>query len=93
MNNYGQMVSICMFFYVATKTIFNYFADIQIPMDRWSVIDVFCAFSNIICISIFTFFFKTDYILDQNIKFYFNLLQLLTVFATWARITGMSLVV
>lgn len=81
-----------MFFYVATKSIFNTFAEIQIPMDRWSVIDVFCAFSNIICLSCFTLFFNANDILDADRKFYFNMLQLLTIFATWARIIGMCLV-
>ena len=82
-----------MFFYVATKSIFNTFAEIQIPMDRWSVIDVFCAFTNISCLSLLGFTLQTKHIIDMESKFMYNMLQLMIVFATWGRIIGISLVV
>ena len=46
-NWYGIVVSISMIFYAASKLIFNIFATIKLPMDIWSQIDIFCAFTNI----------------------------------------------
>lgn len=48
-NTYGILVSVAMMFYVITKVIFNIFASIKLPMDKWSLIDIFCAFTNIVC--------------------------------------------
>lgn len=46
------MVSILMIFYVVTKIIFNIFATIKLPLDRWSKADVAVASSNIVCFMI-----------------------------------------
>ena len=41
--------SLSMFFYVLTKFVFNLFATIKLSFDKWSVIDIACAFANMVC--------------------------------------------
>jgi hypothetical protein len=66
-NLYGIFVSIAMMFYVSTKFIFNIFATIKLPLDKWSLIDIFCAFTNIICFQFLNYINSED-ILDLNRK-------------------------
>ena len=54
MNYIGIGISSSMLFYVLTKYIFNIFADIKLPYDKWSWIDIYCAFSNIIGLLLMT---------------------------------------
>jgi len=93
MNDIGQLVSISMFFYVLTKFIFNTFAEIQIPMDTWSSVDIFCAFTNISCFTLLSLFMKPENIINEDKKLYFNLLMLMVVLATWSRIIAICLVI
>lgn len=81
-----------MIFYVFLKSVFNNFADLPIPMDRWSVIDLFCALTNIICLSLIYTISKED-VIDTTSKIKYNIFMLMTVFATWSRIIGIALVV
>ena len=87
------MVSISMFFYVITKIIFNTFAEIQIPMDIWSSVDIFCAFTNISCFTLLSLYMKPENIIDEDKKFFFNMLMLMVVLATWSRIIAICLVI
>lgn len=91
-NGYSMITSSSMLFYVITKSIFNYYAELPIPMDRWSVIDIFCAFTNIFCLTLMHTLSKDD-VIDENKKEMFNILMLMTVFATWSRVIGIALVV
>ena len=93
MNDIGQLVSISMFFYVLTKFIFNTFAEIQIPMDTWSSVDIFCAFTNISCFTLLSLFMKPENIINEDEKFFFNMLMLMVVLATWSRIIAICLVI
>lgn len=58
---YGIFISLSMFFYVITKFIFNVFATIKLQLDKWSLIDIFCAFTNISCLYILSM------ITDENV--------------------------
>lgn len=60
-------------------------------MDVWSQIDIFCAFTNISCLSSLRFIKKED-IIDEKRKVLFNILMQATVLATWSRIIGIALV-
>lgn len=91
-NSYSMITSSSMLFYVITKSIFNMYAELPIPMDRWSVIDIFCAFTNIFCLTLMHTLSKED-VIDEAKKMKYNILMLMTVFATWSRVVGIALVV
>lgn len=87
-----MVTSSSMIIYVFFKTVFNMYAQLPIPMDRWSVIDIFCATTNIICLSLIYTLSKQD-LIDVTSKIKYNIFMLMTVFATWSRIVGIALVV
>lgn len=90
-NMYGIIISIGMMWYVITKFIFNIFATVKLPLDMWSKIDIFCAFTNISCF-IYLNTIPQEAILDIDKKVIFNIMMTLTVIATWMRLLGMAVV-
>jgi hypothetical protein len=87
MNLYGILISVSMMFYVSTKMIFNIFAQIQMPMDIWSQIDVFCAFA-IMTSQCTTINITPEDVLDLERKHFYNMMMLVTIIATWMRLIG-----
>jgi hypothetical protein len=51
-NFYGTIFSATLVLHLITKFIFNVFAEVKIPLDKWSVIDLLCSFFNIICFNV-----------------------------------------
>jgi hypothetical protein len=51
-NFYGTIFSATLVLHLITKFIFNIFAEVKIPLDKWSVIDLLCSFFNIICFNV-----------------------------------------
>lgn len=82
-----------MFFYVLTKFIFNLFATIQLSFDKWSLIDIFCAFTNITCFYILRNINESDIIDYKGTKKQYNYLMLLLILSTWMRLIGIMLVI
>ena len=70
-NNIGIVVSLLMIFYVLTKILFNVFATIKLPLDRWSKADIFTASSNIVCF-MFLGNIKDEVIEDNNKRAIYN---------------------
>mmetsp|Transcript_37727 Transcript_37727/g.57764 ORF Transcript_37727/g.57764 Transcript_37727/m.57764 type:complete len:239 (+) Transcript_37727:1927-2643(+) len=91
-NMYGILISVAMMFYVLTKLIFNIFATIKLPVDKWSLIDIFCAFTNISCF-IFLNNIDREAVMDTAKKQIYNFLMILTIIATWMRVIGIFFVV
>lgn len=48
-NKFGILVSLLMIFYVIKKQIFNVFATIKLPFDKWNKADIAAASINIMC--------------------------------------------
>ena len=48
-NQAGIVVSLLMILYVIKKQIFNIFATIKLPFDRWNKADIAAASINILC--------------------------------------------
>lgn len=46
------MFSGTLFIHIVGKFIYNLFADLKMPMDKWTIIDVFSCFLNIICFNV-----------------------------------------
>jgi hypothetical protein len=48
-NYLGSLFSATLVFQLITKVIFNLFAEVKMPLDLWTVTDIFCCFLNIVC--------------------------------------------
>ena len=57
------------------------------PMDTWSKIDIFCAFSVMISQLVIASITAED-VHDQDRKLFFNLMMLVTIIATWSWLIG-----
>ena len=92
-NQIGVYVSLSMFFYVLTKFIFNLFATIKLSFDKWSLIDVVCAFSNITCFFLLSRMKPADVIDYKGTKTFYNILMIILVLSTWTRLIGIMYVI
>ena len=45
----GTLFSASLFFHLLAKLLFNMIADIKMPLDLWTIIDVLCSVFNIVC--------------------------------------------
>lgn len=92
MNLYGILMAVSMMFYVLTKKVFNQFATVDLPDDLWSKVDLFCALFQIISQSLTSTI--TAHVIDsKDIKVYYNILQIVTILATWFRLFSLLFVV
>lgn len=48
-NYLGSLFSATLLFHLITKVIFNIVAEVKLPLDLWTFVDIFCAFLNIVC--------------------------------------------
>lgn len=62
------------------------------PMDIWSWIDVVCAFA-IVSSQSSTVNITVDDVLDLERKRFFNIMMIITIFATWIRLIGFFFVI
>lgn len=90
-NRLGIIISISMMFNVVTKLIFNVFASVPLAVDTWSLIDILCAFS-IIFTQIMLSQIQPEDIIDLERKMFYNIMMLLAIIMTWARVIGFFLV-
>ena len=51
-NYYGTLFSATLVLHLITKLIFNLCAEVKMPLDKWSTIDLLCSFFNIICFNV-----------------------------------------
>lgn len=81
-----------MIFYVVKKMIFNIYAVLPLPMDKWSIIDIGCSIINLIS---FLYIGTISYeaINDQNLKVYYNSFMVLVIFSTWARFACIGMII
>ena len=92
-NMYGIFISLSMFFYVITKFIFNVFATYKLQLDKWSLIDIFCAFTNISCLYFLSNISGEDVINPLKTKQYYNVLTIMVVISTFMRFGGQMFVI
>ena len=88
----GTLISLAMIFYVLTKFIFNTFATIKLPLDIWSKIDIFCAFTNILCF-LFLQTITPAAVMDLRIKQWYNYANLVCILTIWCRFGGILFVI
>lgn len=81
-----------MIFYVLTKILFNVFATIKLPLDRWSKADIFTASSNIVCF-MFLGNIKDEVIEDNNKRAIYNFFQIIVIISTFYRLVLILFVV
>jgi hypothetical protein len=91
-NQWGIVMSISMILYAAKKLLFNIFATIKLPMDVWSKIDFFCAFTNIFAFMMLSFM-DEESVTDTEKKQFYNLMMILTILSTWLRFLGILFVI
>lgn len=48
-NYLGTLFSASLFFHLLAKLLFNLIAEIKMPLDLWTIIDVLCSVFNIAC--------------------------------------------
>lgn len=82
-----------MFFYVLTKFIFNLFATIKLSFDKWSLIDIICAFTNMVCFFLLSRMKPEDVISPKSSKQKYNYLMVMLVLSTWFRLIGILYVI
>lgn len=92
-NRIGVYTSLSMFFYVLTKFVFNLFATIKLSFDKWSVIDIVCAFANMVCFFLLNQMKPEDVINYNTTKVYYNRLMVVLVVSTWVRLIGILYVI
>lgn len=85
-NGWGMIISLTLLFYVLTKFIFNIFATIKLSFDKWSLIDIVCAFSNIICFFVLRMMRPEDVISYKSSKIKYNMIMIVLVVSTWIRL-------
>lgn len=49
---YGTLFSGTLFLHLVGKFIYNVFADLKMPIDKWTMIDIVTCFFNIICFNV-----------------------------------------
>ena len=51
-NFYGTIFSATLVLHLLAKVLFNCFARVKIPLDKWSIIDILCSLLNIACFNV-----------------------------------------
>ncbi len=51
-NYLGSLFSAFLVLSLITKMLFNVFAKVPMPLDKWTIVDIFCSFMNIICFNV-----------------------------------------
>lgn len=75
-----------------SKFLFNFFAEIKMPYDKWTIIDLLCSFFNIVC---FNTIGKTkpEVIIDRKQKENLDYYVIAVVIVGWLRFFGYFLVI
>lgn len=90
-NYLGTLFSACIFLHIITKIIFNIFAKIPMPIDKWSVVDLVTCILNIGCFNIIGSITYDEVIdLDQKTKFDYYVIAV--VILSWLRFFSYFLV-
>ena len=92
MNFYGTIFSATLVLHLITKILFNFFVEVKIPLDKWSVIDLFCSFFNIICFNVIGKT-KAETIIEPVKKATLDYYVIAVVIVSWLRFFGYFLVV
>lgn len=91
-NYYGTIFSGTLVLHLLTKLIFNFFVDIKIPLDKWTIIDLLCSFFNIICFNVIGKT-KPETIIDPDKKMTLDYYVIAVVIVSWLRFFGYFLVI
>ncbi|CDW71841.1 UNKNOWN [Stylonychia lemnae] len=91
-NYYGTLLSATLFLHVITKQLFNIFAEIKMPYDKWTIIDIMAAFMNLICFNLVGNVTEQQ-ILDQNQKKTLDYYVIIVILLSWTRFFMYFLVV
>lgn len=91
-NYFGTLFSGTLVLHLITKIVFNLFADVKMPLDKWTLIDFASSFFNIICFNVIG---KTtpDVIVDPLQKQKLDYYVIAVVIVSWLRFFGYFLVV
>ena len=91
-NFYGTIFSATLVLSLISKLMFNVFAKVKLPVDKWTVIDLLCSFFNIICFNVIG---KTtpDQILNTSKKESLDYYVIAVVIVSWLRFFGYFLVI
>ena len=63
----GTIFSGLLVLHVFTKILFNMFAEIKLPLDKWTIIDIMTAIVNLVCFNMMGSL-KTEDIIDSQRK-------------------------
>lgn len=65
-NYLGTIFSVALLFSVIEKAIFNFFAEVKLPLDRWTLIDIVTSFFNIVCFNYVGKATKDDILIQER---------------------------
>ena len=51
-NYLGTLFSVSLLFHIILKVIFNLFARVKLPIDKWTIMDALCAFCNLVAFNV-----------------------------------------
>ncbi len=91
-NYLGTLFSATLVLHLMTKALFNVFAKVKMPLDKWSVIDLLCSFFNIVCFNVIGSV-KPIQIIDPLQKENLDYYVIAVVIVGWIRFFGYFLMV
>ena len=91
-NKYGSLVSATLFLHIVTKLLFNMFAQVKMPYDKWTIIDAVSAIMNLVCFNVIGGI-TPEVIMDPKRKKTIDYYVIFVVLLSWTRFFSYFLVV
>jgi hypothetical protein len=91
-NYIGTLFSACLVLHLFTKVLFNMMAEVKLPIDLWTIIDLCCSFMNIVAFQVIGSVKAVD-ILDYQKKSQLDYYVIALIIVSWVRFFSYFLVI
>ena len=88
----GTIFSASLFFHLCAKVIFNLIADVKMPIDPWTIVDVISSCFNIVCFNVIGGI-TPDQVIDSAAKERLDFYVIAVVLVSWLRFFSYFLVI
>jgi hypothetical protein len=92
LNFYASSISATLFLHVITKQLFNLFAEMDMPYDKWTIIDAVCAILNLVCFNVIGNI-TPEIVMDPKKKTSIDYYVIFVVLLSWIRFFSYFMVV
>ena len=86
------MFSASLVLHLIAKVLFNIFAKVRIPFDKWTVTDLLCSFFNIVCFNVIGKTKPSNFI-NYEEKVNLDYYVIAVVIVSWVRFFGYFLII